>query len=147
MLAARYVALNPVRARLVQRPQDWAWSSLRAHLEGCDDGLVTVAPPFDRLGSVTALIDTELIGIEPEAVAPARVRSAETIGRPLGSKTSCDAVCDFRSRNEKMVRAMVCALQEWTGNRWKRAICKVSPQLKTAVSALSLKCTMRPQLL
>jgi len=24
MLAARYVALNPVRARLVQRPQDWA---------------------------------------------------------------------------------------------------------------------------
>jgi putative transposase len=45
MLAARYVALNPVRARLVQRPQDWAWSSLRAHLAGRDDGLVTVARP------------------------------------------------------------------------------------------------------
>lgn len=28
MLAARDVALNPVRARLVSRPQDWAWSSL-----------------------------------------------------------------------------------------------------------------------
>ena len=97
MLAARYVALNPVRARLVQRPQDWAWSSLRAHLAGCDDGLVTVAPPFDRLGSVTALIDTELIGIEPEAVAPARVRSAETIGRPLGSD-------DFITRLEDVMR-------------------------------------------
>jgi len=80
MLAARYVALNPVRARLVQRPQDWAWSSLRAHLDGCDDGLVTVAPLLDRLGSVTALIDTE-----PEAEALARLRAAETIGRPLGS--------------------------------------------------------------
>jgi putative transposase len=34
MLAARYAAFNPVRARLVQQPQDWAWSSLRAHLEG-----------------------------------------------------------------------------------------------------------------
>jgi putative transposase len=53
MLAARTVALKPVRARLVQRPQDWAWSSLRAHLDGRDDGLVTVAPLLDRLGSVT----------------------------------------------------------------------------------------------
>ena len=59
MLAARTVALNPVRARLVQRPQDWAWSSLRAHLDGRDDGLVTVAL--------------------------ARLRAAVTTGRPLGS--------------------------------------------------------------
>ena len=51
-----------------------------AHLDGCDDGLVTVAPLLDRLGSVTALIDTE-----PEAEALARLRAAETIGRPLGS--------------------------------------------------------------
>ena len=80
MQAARYVALNPVRARLVQRPQDWAWSSLRAHLDGRDDGLVTVAPLLERLGHVTALVDTE-----PEAVALARLRAAETIGRPLGS--------------------------------------------------------------
>ena len=59
MQAARDVALNPVRARLVQRPQDWAWSSLRAHLDGRDDGLVTVAPLLERLGHVTALVDTE----------------------------------------------------------------------------------------
>ncbi len=49
MLAARYVALNPARARLVQGPQDWAWSSLRAHLAGRDDGLVTVAPLLKQL--------------------------------------------------------------------------------------------------
>ena len=48
MAAARYVALNPVRARLVERAQDWRWSSARAHLEGRDDGLVTVAPLLDR---------------------------------------------------------------------------------------------------
>jgi len=48
MQAARDVALNPVRARLVQRPQDWAWSSLRAHLDGRDDGLVAVAPLLER---------------------------------------------------------------------------------------------------
>jgi putative transposase len=30
--ALRYVALNPVRARLVGRAQDWRWSSATAHL-------------------------------------------------------------------------------------------------------------------
>ncbi len=32
--AARYVALNPVRAKLVARAEDWRWSSARAHLRG-----------------------------------------------------------------------------------------------------------------
>ena len=92
MLAARYVALNPVRARLVQRPQDWPWSSLRAYLDGRDDGLVTVAPLLERLGSITALIDTEL-----EEAALARLRAAETTGRPLGSD-------DFVTRLEDLVQ-------------------------------------------
>jgi putative transposase len=42
LAAARYVALNPVRARLASRAQDWRWSSVRAHLVGRDDGLVIV---------------------------------------------------------------------------------------------------------
>ncbi|HJQ15840.1 MAG TPA: transposase, partial [Allosphingosinicella sp.] len=32
--AMRYVSLNPVRARLVSRPEEWRWSSVRAHLAG-----------------------------------------------------------------------------------------------------------------
>src|ERR1700722_13278837 len=32
--ALRYVTLNPVRARLVERARDWRWSSTRAHLTG-----------------------------------------------------------------------------------------------------------------
>ena len=32
MAAARYVASNPVRARLVARAEDWRWSSARAHM-------------------------------------------------------------------------------------------------------------------
>lgn len=39
--ALRYVSLNPVRARLMERAQDWRWSSTRAHLRGKDDGLTT----------------------------------------------------------------------------------------------------------
>ena len=40
MAAARYVALNPVRAGSPARPDDWRWSSVGAHLAGRDDGLV-----------------------------------------------------------------------------------------------------------
>jgi putative transposase len=37
---ARYVELNPVRAGLVARAEDWPWSSAAAHLAGRDDALV-----------------------------------------------------------------------------------------------------------
>src|SRR6516164_1641080 len=42
--ALRYVSLNPVRARLVERAQDWRWSSTRAHLRGRPDGVTALAP-------------------------------------------------------------------------------------------------------
>ena len=35
--AARDIALNPVKANLVKRPELYAWSSTRAHLQGEDD--------------------------------------------------------------------------------------------------------------
>ncbi|MGB8538656.1 MAG: hypothetical protein WCD57_19690, partial [Acidobacteriaceae bacterium] len=47
--AVCYVSLNPVRARLVARAEDWSWSSVRAHINGADDGLVTVRPVLDRI--------------------------------------------------------------------------------------------------
>jgi putative transposase len=77
--ALRYVSLNPVRARLVERAQDWRWSSTRAHLRGADDGLTALAPIKDRFPRFADLLATE-----PDAEAFARLRAAETIGRPLG---------------------------------------------------------------
>jgi putative transposase len=42
--AVSYVSLNPVRAQFVFRAEEWAWSSVRAHLAGKDDGFVSVNP-------------------------------------------------------------------------------------------------------
>jgi putative transposase len=55
LAAARYAALNPLRARSASRVQDRRWSSVRAHLVGRDDGHVIVAPMLERCsgGSVT----------------------------------------------------------------------------------------------
>ena len=39
MAAVRYVELNPVRAKLAGRAEDWRWSSARAHVTGRADGL------------------------------------------------------------------------------------------------------------
>lgn len=77
--ALRYVALNPVRARLVARAEDWAWSSVRAHLAGRDDGLTTVAPVLSRFPDFADLLD-----LGPDEAAFARLRRAESVGRPLG---------------------------------------------------------------
>ncbi len=48
MAAARYLALNPVRAGLVRSPADWRASSVPSHLSGKDDALVSVAPLLQR---------------------------------------------------------------------------------------------------
>lgn len=49
LACARYVELNPVRAGLAAKAQDWPWSSAAAHLAGRDDGLATVAPMLGRV--------------------------------------------------------------------------------------------------
>jgi putative transposase len=77
--ALRYVALNPVRARLVERAQDWRWSSTRAHLRGKADGITALKPIRDRFPDLADLLATET-----EADIVGRLRAAETIGRPLG---------------------------------------------------------------
>jgi putative transposase len=80
--AARYVSLNPVRARLVARPQDWPWSSVRAHLAGRDDGLVRTAPLLDRIGDFAAFLEAPV----DEQTAFAPLRRAEKTGRPVGGE-------------------------------------------------------------
>ncbi|MDR3468243.1 MAG: hypothetical protein P4M07_20105, partial [Xanthobacteraceae bacterium] len=85
--AARYVALNPVRARLVARPQDWEWSSARAHLAERDDRLVRVAPLLDRIGRFGDLVEGEV-----DRIAFAALRANEGTNRPLGSDEFIAAV-------------------------------------------------------
>jgi putative transposase len=80
--AARHVSLNPVRARLVSRAQDWPWSSVRAHLAGGDDGVVKTAPLLHRIGDFAAFLDASV----DEAAAFGPLRRAEKTGRPVGGE-------------------------------------------------------------
>lgn len=85
LAAVRYVELNPVRSGLVRRPEDWAWSSTRAHLAGADDKLVTVAPMLTMVPDWTAYL-----GVDPPDEEAERIRYGERTGRPLGGERFVD---------------------------------------------------------
>lgn len=46
---ARYVEINAVKRDYVTTAEAWPWSSTKAHINGQDDILVTVAPLLDRI--------------------------------------------------------------------------------------------------
>jgi putative transposase len=82
LAAARYIELNPVRAGLAAAPQDYRWSSCRAHLVGRDDGLVTAAPLNRIVGDWKTLLSSP-----GDGDAFKSLRRHEHSGRPLGDET------------------------------------------------------------
>jgi putative transposase len=77
--AARYVLLNPVRAGLVKRAEDWPHSSIEAHLNGKPDPLADPAPLAARFGDLRGLL------AEETAQTFEALRKSEKTGRPLGT--------------------------------------------------------------
>lgn len=80
LACARYVELNPVRAKLVERARAWRWSSARAHLKGADDGLVMVEPLLARVPDWSAFLRAGASEAECRAI-----RAGERTGRPVGT--------------------------------------------------------------
>jgi putative transposase len=79
LTAARYIEMNPVRAKLVQSPEKYPWSSASAHLTARDDLLVRVRPLLDMVGSWKDF----LLGPIPSGEQLTLKRHEQT-GRPLG---------------------------------------------------------------
>jgi len=80
LAAVRYAELNPVRARLVEQPWQYAWSSAAAHLRNRDDVLVKVKPMLGRVTDWRGYLNTEHESLETEML-----RRHMRSGRPLGS--------------------------------------------------------------
>ena len=78
-----YIERNPVRAGMVVRAEDYAWSSAAAHVGGRDGiGLLEMA---DWREHYTAARWSEALrlGIDEEALRE-RIRDATRTGRPFG---------------------------------------------------------------
>ena len=51
VLAVRYIKMNQVAAGLVEHPEEYPWSSARAHLEGKDDGITQDTALLEIVGN------------------------------------------------------------------------------------------------
>lgn len=80
--AVRYLAFNPVRAKLCATPGAWRWSSVPAHLKGRNDALVAVRPVLSIVSRFAELLDLSAA----ERAALAGFESLASNGRPLGDE-------------------------------------------------------------
>ena len=85
LAAARYVELNPVRAKLAADAVEYPWSSAGAHMRGIDDDLVAVAPLLTLVDDWRSFLAGGLSEDEYETM-----RKHERTGRPLGNKIFID---------------------------------------------------------
>lgn len=97
--AAKYVEMNPVRARLVTDPYSWQWSSASAHAAGKDDVLVTVAPLLEMVG------DWRLFLEEADEDDAKKIRGHERTGRALGGDAFLDSLENSLQRMVKPRKA------------------------------------------
>ncbi len=93
--AVRYIAMNPVKAGLSERPEQYQWSSARAYLHGRRDPLVKVSGLNRIVGDWKAFFREDV-----DVETAERMRQHERTGRPLGSES-------FVVKVEKMLGRMV----------------------------------------
>jgi len=80
LACTRYIELNPVRASLVNKPEDWPWSSAKAHISGKNCILVNTKPLLDIVNKPwKTFLSCDVGHSEIETF-----RKHERTGRPLG---------------------------------------------------------------
>ncbi len=149
---ARYIGLNPVRAGLVRRAVEWPWSSVRSHLEGGADKLLTAEPMADRLGAALG----GFFDVDVEEEARRRFRAASTTGSPAGRR-SLDCRPRTRDRPQAGRRAARAANHETPRGNWgharltraanSRQRCRLSrtcPQFQPPCAAAASTSSMAP---
>ena len=118
MGATRYVERNPVEANLVERAEEWPWSSAAAHCAACDGGgdMTLIRSEAKDSGSCTqtdiaesgwlrdrtggmSFTWSEHLSWADEAELAALMRQRESTGRPLGDKSFVKTIGDLISRD------------------------------------------------
>jgi putative transposase len=84
MAAVRYVELNPVRAGLAKRAEDWRWSSARAHVTGEPDGFTDLAALAGVHRNWRAMLRQGLEAGDLSEAEAAAIEAHSRTGRPRG---------------------------------------------------------------
>lgn len=98
--AIRYVELNPVRAGLVHRAEDYRWSSARAHCAGTPDpALSTSAHWVHQFSGIGNWSDWLAAGVESERIDELRAQTRRNL--PCGS---AEFVVSLETRSGRTLR-------------------------------------------
>lgn len=84
----RYIEMNPVRASMVNSPQEYKWSSYLCNALGCYDPLITVADSYLGLASNKQKRNSVYTGLFLEHLDDKtikNIRNCTQTGTPLGS--------------------------------------------------------------
>ncbi|MDJ0776987.1 MAG: transposase [Gammaproteobacteria bacterium] len=98
LAAVRYVELNPVRANLCRKAEEWQWSSVHAHIRGSDDDIVSVSPMRLLVPDWMGYLDT--LDEEREAT----IRASTKTGRPCGDEALMARVEEITGRDPRPAR-------------------------------------------
>ena len=82
LAAARYVELNPVRAGLCRRADEWPWSSVHFHLHGRDDRLICTGGMRPYVDNWQSCLDESRLDAWTDDL-----RRHSRNGRPAGSSS------------------------------------------------------------
>jgi putative transposase len=98
--ATAYVEVNPVRAGLVETPQEWPWSSAAAHLGAADDdsGLLDLPAWFAQHRPKAWAMTLRTFERQNEQERD-RLRTHTRTGRPLGDASFLDQVESLLGRS------------------------------------------------
>jgi putative transposase len=97
LAAVPYVELNPVRAAMVDRAEEYQWSSARAHVLGENDPLLAPDALFgleDQVGDWSQWLEET-----NDRKKMANLRECTRTGRPCGSDTFLKIVSRMTGRN------------------------------------------------
>ena len=97
--SVRYVERNPVSAGLCEKPQDWRWSSVHAHLDSNDDELVSVKPMLERFPDWG-----DYLGDFRSNELLRNIRKHTRTGRPLGSESFIETLESLTGRSLKSLK-------------------------------------------
>jgi putative transposase len=78
----RYIERNPVRAKLVDRAEDYHWSSSRAHIFGIEDRVLT----GEWLSEEERIAYKKFLQIEDRDIE-GKLRTSTSTGRPFGGES------------------------------------------------------------
>lgn len=101
LACTRYIELNPVRAGLVKKPEDWPWSSAFPHIQGENDILVKTEPLLLMVQKGW----NEFLSKYPQEADIEILRRHERTGRPLGQEHFIEKLEALLNRPLKLQKA------------------------------------------